>query len=381
MGRMAWISRAVIVFSLFVLFMPLSVSAQGVEAAESIEWGEFESCVPDSVRDAMPNGALDGVEEFAQGVEEMTTGASAARAVINALVGQASGALRLLAMMTAVSVIAAAVGALSERGDGTPTVKALRICTVAASVSAVIYTLYGDLTMLGEYLEQTSALVNGMIPVTAAVWAMGGNVSTAAAGNAGFYVTLAVCENIFALTVMPICCVLTVLGICDALGDEVRTGRIMSAIKKIYFFLLASLMTLLLASMTAQTALAASADTLAARGAKMMSGSMIPVLGGSVGETFRTLAGSVTYLKSVFGIGGIVLLALNTLPFLASVLLTRAALLISSGVADILGCSGQAKLFEHLGEVYGCMLAVVSAVSTVFILYLCVFMQTVVAVA
>lgn len=381
MGKGTSFSLALLVLLTLFSVALLPISARSTDVAEGIEWDGFESGIPDGVRDAMPNGSFDGIEDFAQGVGEITDGAGAARAVISAFVGQADGALGLLAMMSAVSVIAAIVGALSEGREGSATVKALRICTVAASVGVVVYTLYGDLLRLGEYLEQTCTLVNGMIPVTAAVWAMGGNVTTAAAGNAGFCVTLAVCENIFAATVTPVCCTLTVLGICDALGEEVRTGRIMNALRRVYNFVLVALMTLLLASMAAQTALAASADTVAARTARLMSGSMIPVLGGSVGETLRTLAGSVSYLKNVFGIGGIVLIALNTLPLIASVLLTRAALLISAGIADLLGCAGQARLFEHLGEVYGCMLAVASSVAAVFILSLCVFMQTVVAVA
>ena len=154
----------------------------------------------------------------------------------------------------------------------------------------------------------------------------------------------------------------------------------MSVIKKIYNFVLVLVMTVLLASLAAQTVLSASADTVAARSARLMSGTLIPVVGGSVGETFRTLAAGVSYLKNIFGIGGIAVIALLVLPILITMLLARFVFLIAGGIADMLGCSNEARLLENLGEVYGTMLGVVSCVSVTFILGLCVFMRTVVAV-
>ena len=139
-------------------------------------------------------------------------------------------------------------------------------------------------------------------------------------------------------------------------------------------------MTVLLSALSAQTSIAASADTAAARTARLVSGTVIPVVGGSVGETFRTVAGGVVYLKNIFGIGGILMIVLLVLPLGVSVLLTRFVFLICGGIADMLGCSGEAKLLENLGEVYGCMSGVVAGVCVMFIMALCIFMQTVVAV-
>jgi hypothetical protein len=63
------------------------------------------------------------------------------------------------------------------------------------------------------------------------------------------------------------------------------------------------------------------------------------------------------------------------------VLLTRLVFLVTGGLADILGCTSEARLLENLGEVYGCMLAAISGVAITFILAFCIFTQTVVAVA
>ena len=112
-----------------------------------------------------------------------------------------------------------------------------------------------------------------------------------------------------------------------------------------------------------------------------MSGSFIPVLGGSVGETLRTVASGVSYLKNVFGVGGILMIFSLLLPVCVSVLLYRTVFIVCGAIADLFGCASEARLLDGLGEVYGTMLAVITSVSVMFVLALCIFMQSVVAVA
>ena len=278
-------------------------------------------------------------------------------------------------------LVSAVFTSIGDGADSGALSLGLRFCSVGAVISVMIYTLYSHFDRIETFFDQIELVVGGTIPITVGIWAMGGNVSTAAVGNATFYVMLNVCIGIYATTVLPVCCILTVLGTCEALSDEIKTGKLINAIKKTYYFILGAVMTLLVSSMAAETALAAAADTAAARTAKVVSGVMIPILGGGVGETFRTLATGVSYLKSIFGIGGIIIVVLLCLPLVVSVLLTRFVLVLSAGIADMLGCGGQSRLFENLCEVYGCILAVVTSVSVMFILSFCIFMQTVVAVA
>ena len=191
-------------------------------------------------------------------------------------------------------IISAIFSALGEGSQNPALFKAIRFCSVGAIISVVIYTQYSHFEMLESFFEQLGTMINGVIPVTACIWAMGGNVSTAGVGSASFSLVLSVTQTVLSYTLLPVCSLLTVLGFCDALTDEIRMGKIMNAIKKIYNFVLTLVMTVLLSSLAAQTALAAAADSTAARTARLVSGTMIPVLGGSVGETFRTVSAGVS---------------------------------------------------------------------------------------
>ena len=140
-------------------------------------------------------------------------------------------------------------------------------------------------------------------------------------------------------------------------------------------------MAVLAAILAAQTTLCAAADSVGARTARLVSSTVIPVVGGSVGDTLRTIGTSVQYLKSIAGISGILFLCLLLLPTLLSLIVTRLTFLLSSGVADMLGCESEGRLLSELGSVWGTMIAVVSMCSVMFLLALTLLVRVGVAAA
>ena len=139
-------------------------------------------------------------------------------------------------------------------------------------------------------------------------------------------------------------------------------------------------MTILLALLSSQTLLGSSADSVAAKGAKMITSSVIPIVGGAVSDTLRTLSSSVQYIKSVVGVSGIVFIIILLAPTLISLFVTRVAFLIAGGVADLLGCEGESRLICELSGVSGCMIAAVSMCSVMFVFAFNIFINSTVAV-
>ena len=345
------------------------------------EWQKFAESIPDDSAELLPEGALDSENSFGAAVEEMSSFEYIVGEIANAVGIGLEGTLKLALGISAILVLSAVFSAAGSSMGNETLCSAVRFCSSGALFATVIYAEYSQLEAIERFFNSVSQLMSGIIPVTASIWAMGGNVSTAAAGSSSFYVALAICNRLFAKTIVPMASVMLVLALCDAMSEDMRAGKLMTALKKIYSFFLGLVMSILLSTMAAQTAITSASDSATARTARLVSGSVIPVLGGSVGEALRTLAGGVGYLKSVVGIGGMLMVFFLLLPVGLSVLLSRFVFLLTGGIADILGCSGEARLLENLGEIYGCILAVISAVSLTFIFALCIFTQTVVAVA
>ena len=105
-------------------------------------------------------------------------------------------------------------------------------------------------------------------------------------------VFLSLCENLLGKTLLPFvgCC----LCLIAAATSGVELSGLLSLIKRWYTTALCFLMSILCAILAGQSAIAAGQDSISLRAAKFVAGSSIPVIGGSVGESRKTLAASVS---------------------------------------------------------------------------------------
>ena len=345
------------------------------------EWSGFRESVPSEAERYFPNGALEDEQSYFEAVEQMTTPKAIATMLAELFGVEAMATTRLLLLLLGVVLISATLSMVGAQSDNKTLGAVMRFCSLGAIFTSSGYVFYSHFERLEEFFSRIAVLVNGMIPVTASIWALGGNVTTASAGSATLYCFLTVFEKLWAASAIPIFALLLMLGFCDVLCTELKSGRVVGTVKRIYGFFLGLSMTVLLSSLAAQTTLTAVADSVSARAGRLVSSTVIPIVGGNLGEALRTVASSVTYLKNIFGIGGIIIIALLVLPMAISLLLTRFVFSICSTFADIIGCSEESKLLASFSEAYGCALAVVCGVGMMFVLALCIFIKTVVATA
>lgn len=376
------IFKFIIIFAVAFYTLPFLTFASEVEAVIPEDaWNGFREGIPEGVQGYFEGGAFENEENYFNAIEKMTAPKAIVTVLLELFGAEAGTTFRLLLLIIGVLLISAVLCVVGEQSENKTLLSVIRFCSLGAIFSSAGYAFYMHFERLEEFFSQISVFINGMIPVTASIWALGGNVTTATAGSATLYCFLTVFEKLWAASAVPIFVLLLMLGFCDVLCTELKSGRVLGTVKRIYGFLLGLSMTVLLSSLAAQTTLTAVADSVSARAGRLVSSTVIPIVGGNLGEALRTVASSVTYLKSIFGIGGIIIIALIVLPMAISLLLTRFAFGVSATFADIIGCEREAKLLASFSEAYGCMLAVVCGVGMMFVLSLCIFMKTIVAAA
>lgn len=336
--------------------------------------------LPPEVADKLPDGIYsDNVEDIGNALVEVSS-AEYIFGFMGELIGNGIGdAVSLAARLCGVLILSALFEAMKKNLSDAVS-SAIGFCVSCAVFAAITDVTYTEIKMVSDFFGRLNSLIVGMIPVTGAVYAMGGNLGTSVASSGGMYAFLAVSEGICAKTIVPISCVCIAMALCRGIAPNINLQGIASGIKKCYTFVLGMIMTILLSVLSSQTAITAAADTTAARAAKMVTSSAIPVVGGSVADTLRTVATGVQYTKSVVGVGGIVFLLILILPTLVSLLLTRLSLIFSGSVADLLGCESEGRLIRELDGVWGFMIAVVAMCSVMFILAMTIFIRTTVAI-
>lgn len=368
-----------------LLFGVLSFGAFAESVSEETILDDFSALreyVGDEEKELLEGGLASGeAKETQKALTKMLT-PTGIFSMLDAMSARVLGdAVRLLATLCGLLLLSSVLGALKTSIGGAAFSGAVEFLTSAAIFSAMLSYQYRYLSETQEMLSRLSSLMGAMIPMAGSVWAMGGNVGTASVGTVSLYAFLTVTQRMVGQTVVPVCSFCMAAALCRSLGGDSSLRGIASAVKKMYTFTLGLIMTLLLTSLGASTTLSAAADSMAARTAKLVSASVIPTVGGSIGETLRTVAASVSYLKGIVGIGGIVLVLLLVLPTLLSLVAARLVFLLAGGLAEILGCEKEARLLEELGGVFGCLLAVASMSGVMFILALTIFVKTTVAIA
>lgn len=353
----------------WLLVLPVCAEGQGEVLGET--YTSFVEGIPDDVAELLPDDLFSSdMDKVAGAAQEVSGFAWLLDRILTILGAELDGAVSLFGRLLSVLVMAALASLLKGAVGSDAIGSAVELCTSAAVIGSVISLTGEAVTAVGGFFERISTLVNGMIPLTGALLALGGNINTAVVSGGGMMIFLNIIENLCAATLAPVVGVCVAIAVSEAFFGGGRLRGIGNFVKKLYTYFLGTVMLLLTFTLSVQTNLSASADSVAMKSAKMLAGRAIPVVGGAVGDTLRTVAGSVVYLKSTVGAVGVAAVALVLLPPLCTVLIYRMALVAASACADLLGCSTEGKLLESFVTVYGYLLAVmcICAVTTIFLL-------------
>ena len=367
--------------ALLAVLLCVQTCAASADKTLDDAYSSFTDTVPDDVAALLPEGLFsENWEGTAQAARRAGSFGFLAEAVLKAFGGELHGAFRLFGRLLSVLVIAALTGTVKKAIGSEPLSRAVELCGSCAVIGTLLSLTGEAVAAVSGFFERLSVLVNGILPLTGVLYAMGGNVGTAAVSGGGMMLFLSVVENLCAATLAPVAGICVAIAVSDTFfGGNLR--GLGNFVKKVYTYFLSTVMLLLTFSLSVQTSLAASADGVAMKSAKLLAGRAIPVVGSAVGETLRTVAGSVVYLKTTTGAIGIVSIVLLMLPPLLTVILYRLGLIAASACADLLGCAPEGKLLEAFVTVYGYLLAVmcICAVSAIFLLTL--FVKSSVALA
>jgi len=363
--RIKKLLAALSLFLLLLTLLMLPVSAEDTapigEDMAMEGWGNLIGALPPEVADLLPDAF------FGENAADVETGVREAGAfgAILQVIGTLSGAklkecLSLLATLVGILLLSALLKSMAENKQSAIS-PALSLCCTLAITLLIFDTRGMRFTEITRFFEVVRALAVALVPLMGALYAMGGNISAAVANHGVMSGFLAILETVCSGTVLPVATILVAMALLDAVSDKASLSALSSLIKRTFTLGLSFLMMLLCFVLGLQTTLAKGADTLALRTARFAAGSFLPVVGSSVGEALRTVAGSVQYLRGAVGVGGILIIFFAFLPTFLSVLFTRLTLSLGGAVAGLLSCKREEKLLAELAGIWGYFLAVIAA--------------------
>ena len=336
-----------------------------------VEYGELLEALPEELLARLPDELFskDGAE-LGTGVEKISSLSYLLRTSLSLVGLRLNECLALLASVCGLLLLSSLCNTMRTSFQSTRIGTAFSLCVTLTITAALLTYSYRTLTSITSYFANLNRFTASVIPVLGALYAAGGNITTATVSASGLSIYMTLIESLVGNTILPFCGVCMALALVSALNPTFHLGALLSAIKKNYTTALAFLMMLLLTMLSTQTLLAARSDTLLMRGAKFAAGNMIPIVGGSVSELLRSVSAGVGYLRGVIGLCGILLLLLLLLPTIIELWLLRMTWQLSASLAEILGCNGEKKLLEEFTSLLGYLLAAVSICTSVLFLSL-----------
>ena len=301
---------------------------------------------------------------------------SAVSTLKSALTGGAANALKYGAFIVAALLVISVMNGIKQLKAEDISGGTLDFVSAAALVAACFPALYSVFNYAAAAIDSFCDFSASLLPVTASLYAMGGNNAQAVAASGGFSLFLSVTELVNARILLPLLSLGVALALTGLLPGSEHIAPAASVVKNWCCVLIAFVFSLVGYVFYFQTAVAASADTFSYRAAKFASGSFIPVIGGAVGDSARTVFGAVSSVKASVGTLGLCVMLAYVLPPLVSALLYKAMFSFCAFFAKLCGLEKQGKFLTELGGMLGACLALLISCGAVFTVISAVFLKS-----
>lgn len=245
---------------------------------------------------------------------------------------------------------------------------------ICAYISALVFSGYtfSIVTSLTENVAActesirnvTLSLLPGMVSANAAE-----GVFCASAAYTGTTAALAVCQSVVSESVLPCVKLLFVIALVGSVaGSFFDVSGISSFVRSCAVWVLSLSLTSVVTVMHFQNIVAKAKDSISARALRFASVSFIPVVGGLVGESLRTVTESIKAVKSITGVTGICAIIATILPPVLALLIYKGVVLLCAGFAKMLGTPRQASFLYEVNGILNILNATVFATAICFIL-------------
>ena len=373
--KILWVKICAVLAACLLFLLPCAAEDVNIDK----EFSDMMDAVPDDVARLLPNGFFEGVDGAADGLDEVLKPSFWKEIFGGLFADGAAEILPVLLSLFAVLLVSSLLSVFKDvlRSEALSGAVSLAVSVVMISMFVKLASEHIDLAL--DYIDKLSKLCLAMLPVMGTLLAMGGSGGAAVATHGGFLMILGVVEAVVGEAFGGIVGISLAMSAANVFSGRFRLAAVARAIRRcfgIFFGIVTSLIGFLL---SIKIGIASAADSVAMRGAKMFASNAIPMVGSVIGDSFKTLATALAYIKSVSGVVAIILIILLVLPVFLNIWLFRSGLVLLSGAAEMLGCDRERELISGVVSVYGYILAVVAIVTVVFLLMLTLFTKSTLA--
>ena len=286
-----------------------------------------------------------------------------------------TGGFALFATLLGVILIAGILQRMNELffADKSAVFEYALVLIAALQIYTSVYAFF-DLTKI--VVEQINQYMNAMIAALCGIFLLSGNTGVALVGSTWMGMLLAVTEKLCYSFFFPLMQISFGGTLVTIASPELNLRPILGFLRRICTTLLVIFMTVITLILSFQTQLAAAADSLSMRGIKFAASNMIPMIGGLFSDTLRTVATSLSLVKSTAGLVGLIGLLISLMVPLTTLFTARYSLSLAGTAAELLDAGKLKPLLEEADKLIGFLISVLLMFGVFYLIMLGVLLNT-----
>lgn len=251
------------------------------------------------------------------------------------------------------------------------------------SSSLIILSTVSTITMcflkVQTHLSRMCAYMLAFVPISSVMHASSGNTITAAATNTSMILTVTLIELISVSVILPCIRVMYAISAANTICNKINLTGITSFIKSFCLWGMGISFTVFTGIVSLKSILGTSADSLAMKSLKYSASKFIPIAGGMMSESMKTVISGISLLKNVTGITGMLFIVYTVIPPLCAILATKLCLGFLSAFSKTTNqkCSAY---FDELSSCTNILSALLLGCSVSFIIMFAVFIKSTVSI-
>lgn len=182
-------------------------------------------------------------------------------------------------------------------------------------------------------------------------------------------------SEIIRYTMIPLITFSAVLSVAGHINDKNSISGFVKMVKSATKWILALIITIFTGINTVYGFSAPALDAVTAKAAKFAVGSLVPVVGGFLSDTYDTVTASAGVMKNAVGVSGIIIITIIAVTPIIKIGLMQVLLKLISAVTEPIAEKRISDMLWDIGEALTAIFGVVVLTAVLFIINICIILR------
>lgn len=333
----------------------------------------FTSTLPDYIIDFLPNEVLSG--DYNAIISEGLDEARLIEYIIDYLLLGINKTITIFSSILVLLLISSILNTLSASLSNSSLSFAFNLCSSLCVALTVFNVCVSIASYVTQYTKILCQVMSSFAPIMTSILIMSGKISTATITNATMILLISITDGFLIACMLPLIKICMMFSCVKSIGG-VEFGGLSKLVRNTFTSVTVFIMSLFMFIFSFKNILTQGADTVSLKTARFAISSFVPIVGASINDALRTLASSISLIKSSCGVLAILIIALIMIPIIIYIFLNKISFGLLAGISRVIKCDNQASILEEADSLCSYMLTLTICTCVLFIFAITIFIKT-----